>query len=220
MKLNKKRKGLTLIEISIVTAVLSFLLIGIFKTYNDVLKITKETDPKNSAPRKDVFYALENIRSTLAQTFYLQGHKRLIFIGKQSESPTGGRADQVIFAANHANSEDTGSPAIREVSFFLKPMNPNPKPFGDREPQFYHLIRREDEMVDMDPLNGGTEHVLLSYVKNLQFKYSQRGDKWEDKWDTVDFKKIPKLIRVEIIVLIGNDEYKYETLAYPGLFFK
>jgi general secretion pathway protein J len=220
MKLQKFRRGLTLIELAIVTAVISFLLIGIFKTYTDVSRLAKESDPKNSAPRREVFYAIENMRSTLAQVFYLQGQKRLLFIGKNSESPTGGRADMVSFAANHANSEDTGSPSVREVSFFLKPMNPNPKPFQTSEPQFYHLIRREDEMVDNDPLNGGTEHILLSYVKNLQFKYSQRGDKWEDKWDTADFKKIPKLIRIEIIVLIGNDEYKYEMLSYPGLFFK
>lgn len=219
MKIRKIKKGMTLVELSLVTAILATILVGIFSTYYYALKITKESDPRGTAPRKDVFFALENLRSTFAQTYYLQGHKRLIFIGKDSNT-TSGRADTVVFAANHVNSEETGTPSVREVAFFLKPMNPNPKPFADRDTQFFNLVRREDEMVDMDPLNGGTEHVILSYVKSFQLKYSQRGDKWEDKWDTNDLKKIPKLIRIEIIVLIGTDEFKYETLSYPGFFFK
>ena len=86
--------------------------------------------------------------------------------------------------------------------------------------EYYYLMSREDEMVDADPRHGGTEHMILSHVRSFQLKYSQRGDKWQDDWSSADLKKIPKLIRIELIALVGDTELKYETLAYPGVFFK
>ncbi|MBK8399301.1 MAG: prepilin-type N-terminal cleavage/methylation domain-containing protein [Leptospiraceae bacterium] len=207
----KFRRGMTLIEISIVVAILGVIFSGIFGAYYTALKISRESDPKGGTSRKEIFFALENLRSTFSQTFYVQGHKRLIFEAK-NESTTNGRADTVTFAANHTNSEETGSPAIREVSYFLRQMC--------EDCEYYYLMRREDEMVDIDPRAGGTEHVILSYVKSFQLKYSQRGDKWQDDWNTDELKKIPKLIRIELIAIIGENEIKYETLAYPGIFFK
>lgn len=205
------RKGMTLIELAVVTAVLSVLLTGIFGTYYTALKIARDASPKNGTTRQNMFYALENIRSSFAQTFYVDGQKRLIFIGK-NESVTGKRLDKVVFAANHANSEETGTPGVREVSFFLKPM--------PDEQDLYLLIRREDEMVDMNPESGGVEHVLLEYVLSFQLKYSQRGDKWLDEWSSRDTKRVPKLIRIEIVALVGDVEMKYEALATPGLYYK
>jgi general secretion pathway protein J len=211
MKIYKSRKGMTLVELSIVTAILATILVGIFSSYYYALKVTKDSDPRGGTTRRDIFFALENLRTTFAQTYYIQGHKRLLFVGKNEVTPQG-RSDKVVFAANHPNSEETNTPSVREVSYFLKLM------CSDCE--YYYLIKREDEMVDTDPLNGGMEHILLSHVKSFQLKYSQRGDKWQDDWNTDDTKKIPKLIRIEIIALIGDSEVKYETLSYPGFFFK
>ncbi|MBP9886451.1 MAG: prepilin-type N-terminal cleavage/methylation domain-containing protein [Leptospiraceae bacterium] len=205
------RRGMTLIELSIVVAILGVIFSGIFGAYYAALKISRDSDPRGGTTRKEIFFALENLRSTFSQTFYVTGHKRLIFEAK-NETTSAGRADSVTFAANHTNSEETGSPAIREVSYFLRQM------CDDCE--YYYLMRREDEMVDADPRAGGTEHMILSHVKSFQLKYSQRGDKWQDEWSSADLKKIPKLIRIELIAVVGETELKYETLAYPGLFFK
>jgi len=202
---------MTLIELAVVTAVLSILLVGIFGTYYTALKISRDTNPKNGTTRQNILYALENVRSSLAQTFFIDGHRRLIFIGK-NETALGKRLDKVVFAANHVNAEETGTAGVREVSFFLKPM-PN-------ETEFYYLIRREDEMVDSSPESGGVEHILLDYVISFQLKYSQRGDKWIDEWNSKDTKRVPKLIRIEIVALVGENETKYEALAAPGLYYK
>ncbi|MBP7281369.1 MAG: prepilin-type N-terminal cleavage/methylation domain-containing protein [Leptospiraceae bacterium] len=207
----KFRRGMTLIELSIVVAILGVIFSGIFGAYYAALKISRDSDPRGGTTRKEIFFALENLRSTFSQTFYVQGHKRLIFEAK-NESTTNGRADTVTFAANHTNSEETGSPAIREVSYFLRQMC--------EDCEHYYLMRREDEMVDIDPRTGGTEHVILSHVKSFQLKYSQRGDKWQDEWSTLELQKIPKLIRIELVAIVGENEIKYETLAYPGIFFK
>lgn len=211
MKNSKFRKGLTLIELAIVTLVLSVILVGIFGTYHTTLKISRESSPQGGTTRKNILYALENVRASFSQAFYIEGHRRLIFIGKNEEI-AGQRLDKVVFAANHPNAEETGTPGIREVSFYTKPM-PN-------EPELYYLIRREDEMVDTNPEAGGVEHVLLEYVVSFQLKYSQRGDKWLDEWSSRDSKRVPKLIRIEIVALVGDTEMRYEALASPGLYYK
>ena len=115
------RRGMTLIELSIVVAILGVIFSGIFGAYYAALKISRDSDPRGGTTRKEIFFALENLRSTFSQTFYVTGHKRLIFEAK-NETTSAGRADSVTFAANHTNSEETGSPAIREVSYFLRQM--------------------------------------------------------------------------------------------------
>ncbi len=205
------RKGVNLIELAVVVMILGVLFTGIFGAYYAALKISQGSEMKGGAQRKDVFYALENLRSSFSQTFYLPGQRRLIFFAK-GEGGQNSRRDMVTFAANHPNSEETGTPAIREVSFFLKKM--------PSESDYYYLIRREDEMVDINPDKGGVEHVLLDYVKSFHMKYSLRGDKWQDDWDSKELQKVPKLIRIEFIVKVGKKESRFETLAYPGIYFK
>ncbi|HNH10006.1 MAG TPA: type II secretion system protein GspJ [Leptospiraceae bacterium] len=205
------RRGVTLIELAVVMAVLGVLFVGIFSAYHTSLKISRASDPKHGTSRQNIFFALENIRSTFAQIYLIEGQRRLVFIGK-NEGVQNQRLDRVVFAANHPNSEETGRPSVREVSFFLRPMKQNS--------EFYYLIRREDEMVDRDPESGGIEHILLDHVVSFQLKYSQRGDKWVDEWNSRDTKKIPKLIRIEIIALVGDTDMKYEALANPGMFYK
>jgi general secretion pathway protein J len=207
----QKRKGLTLVELAIVVALLGVIFTGIFSTYYAAIKISRGSSPKHGTSRQSIFYALENIRSTFSQAYYIEGHKRLIFVGKQ-EGVQGQRLDRVVFAAVHPNAEETGTPAVREVGFFVKPMSQNS--------EYYYLLRREDEMVDANPTTGGIDHVLLDHVVSFQLKYSHRGDKWLDDWNTLDTKKIPRLIRIEIVALVGDTEMKYESLAYPGLYYK
>ncbi|MEM7181832.1 MAG: type II secretion system protein GspJ [Spirochaetota bacterium] len=211
------RKGTNLVELAIVVMILGTMFVGIFACYYTALKISKNSAPKIGSSKKDVLYAVENVRKTLTQTFYNTNAKQLVFKGKGS-GVGGERSDRLVLAAHHSGSEDIGSPAIREVEFFLREMTEEIEIPGAGK--YYTLVRREDEMVDNLPLRGGTEHVLLEYVKSFQLKYSTRGIKWLDEWDAKLTKSVPKLIRIEIIALIGKKEVKYETLAFPGLYFK
>jgi general secretion pathway protein J len=156
---------------------------------------------------------MENIRSTLTRAYFIDNQRRILFVGKQ-EGALGTRNDRIVFATANPNSEEEGQSSIREVSFYLKLM-PGAKLEG-----LSYLIRREDEMVDSFPTQGGVEHILLENVKSFQIKYSERGDKWVDDWNSRTTKKIPRLIRFEIISLVGNAFVKYESLAHPGILFK
>ncbi len=206
------RKGLTLIELTIVIAILSVLFTGIFTAFFMALKISREADPPGGSTRKDVLQTIDNIRIALARTFYFENQRRLVFIGK-NEGTIGERKDRIVFAQASPNSEEAGIPSVRETSFYLKKMENS-----DRD--LFYLVRREDDMVDDFPLTGGVEHILLENVKSFQLKYSERGDRWLDEWNSLTNKKIPKLVRIEIIALVGKRYLKYESLAHPGILFK
>ncbi|TGK35016.1 prepilin-type N-terminal cleavage/methylation domain-containing protein [Leptospira gomenensis] len=205
------RAGFTLIEISVVVMLLGVIFTGIFSTYYTSLRISRESSSPGGAAKRDILLTMENIRSTISMSFFHQTQRRLIFVGK-NDGRAGERKDRLDFAATHPNSEETSMPEVREVSFYLKPMQ--------EDPNYNVLIRREDEMVDRYPKSGGTEYVLLNYVKSFQLKYSRTGAKWEDEWDSKLTKVLPRLIRIELIVNSGKKEVRYETLAFPGILFK
>ncbi|MCB1192081.1 MAG: prepilin-type N-terminal cleavage/methylation domain-containing protein [Leptospiraceae bacterium] len=211
--MQKFRRGLNLVEIAVVIMILGVVFTGIFGAYFTALKITKESDPRNGTTRNDILFAIENIRSAFSQTFFMTGpaHKRLIFKGK-TDHDSDCRTDRVVFAANHSNGEETGQPAIREVAFYLRKMN--------SDSNYYKLIRREDEMVDVNPLSGGTEHIMLDHVRCFELKYSRIGNDWSDDWDSTKTKKVPTLVRIKLVALVGNTEVKYESLAFIGLYTK
>lgn len=207
---SKLRRGLTLVELAIVVLMLGVIFTGIFGAYYIAWQITRP-DPGGGVNQQSILFAMDNVRSTFSQTFFIPNNKRLVFISK-TIGVKGEKRDHVVFAANHPNSDETGSPAVREVAFYLKSMSGTSP--------YYSLIRREDEMVDAFPLKGGTEHVLLDYVKSFQLMYSSKADEWEEEWDSRKTQKIPRLIRIEIIAMVGKKEVKYEGLCFPGIYNK
>ncbi|MCZ8342879.1 MAG: prepilin-type N-terminal cleavage/methylation domain-containing protein [Leptospira sp.] len=211
--LPKQSQGFTLVEISIVVMILAVLFTGLFSVFYTANKIARKGSNKKGANRKDILYAMENIRTTLTRAYFIDNQRRVLFVGKQEGAP-GTRNDRIVFATANPNAEDEGQSSIREVSFYLKPM-PDSKMEG-----MHYLIRREDEMIDNFPTQGGVEHILIENVKSFQLKYSERGDKWVDDWNSRNTKKIPRLIRFEIISLVGSSFVKYESLAHPGILFK
>jgi general secretion pathway protein J len=207
------RKGFTLIEISIVVMVLGSIFSGIFMVFYTSNNIARKGASEKGANRKEILYAIENIRSSIARTYFIDNQRRVLFVGK-AEGASGERNDRIVFCSSNPNAEEEDSASVREVSFYLRKME---KP---KRPGLYYLIRREDEMVDNFPTQGGIEHILLENVKSFQLKYSERGDKWAEDWNSRTTKKIPRLVRIEIISLVGNAFLKYESLAHPVILFK
>lgn len=222
-KLPRSRKGrraaFTLIELAIVAALLGSLLVMVFGTYTAILKVTRDNIRSEGADREKAIAAVENIRSSLSMAFYFQTEKRLVFVSRRDRKSEDGKKRPgestndhfIVFAAVHPNSEETALPEVREVEYFLRKMDGS---------DYYKLIRREDEIVDKYPFAGGQEYELLDNVKNLSFKFSRTGSKWEEEWDSRETKNIPRLIRIELIANLGNQERRFETLAFPGMLLK
>ncbi|EPG67278.1 type II secretion system protein GspJ [Leptospira wolffii] len=218
-KFRSRRSGFTLLELSIVAALLGSLLVMVFGTYTAILRVTRDNIRSEGADREKAISAVENIRSSLSMAFYFQTEKRLVFVSKRDRKSEDGKKHPgestndhfIVFAAIHPNSEETALPEVREVEYFLQKMEGS---------DLYKLVRREDEIVDKFPFSGGQEYVLLENVKNLSFKFSRTGSKWEEEWDSRETKNIPRLIRIELIANLGNEERRFETLAFPGMLLK
>ena len=212
MNFKPYRKGVTLIELSVVILILSVMFTAIFATYYTSITITKKIRPADGEDKIRVLSTLEIIRQTIVNTFYLEGEKRLIFLG-QGSMTSSDRSDRIDFAAAHPEAFITMTPEVREVSFYLKP------DLSGNSDEFL-LIKREDEMVDDDPLQGGIEHVLLKHVTGFRLDYSEDATRWLDQWDTRKKNKLPRLVKISISVNSEGDNRKYETLAFPGIYFK
>ena len=204
------RAGFTLVELSIAILVLSILFTIMFGIYFGIQRIITQSSPSALA-RKDTLLALEMMRSSINQTYFHRDLERLVFVGKR----VGGgqsRQDRLTFAAVHPGAEALGTPAVREVSFYLE---------EERDTEYsettYTLVRREDQLVDKDPGEGGAHYRVLKHVVGLQLKYSLSGRDWRDEWNSKETRRVPRLIQIQLRVKIGNRTQKFETLAYTGL---
>lgn len=205
------RKGVTLIELAIVIMVLSVIFVGMFSMYFTSITITNTVSPQKGNTQIQTLATIENIRSTIANTYFLTGHKKLIFIGEGIAGSGNTRSDKLVFASSQPNSTITLTPEVREVAFYLK---------NNINDDDFILIKREDEMVDDDPRKGGIENHMLNFVKSFKLEYSENGQKWVDEWDSIKRQKLPRLIKIEIIVITEGKVKTYETLAFPGLYIK
>ncbi len=177
-------------------------------------EITTLASPSSQA-KADGFLALENMRASLDQTFFQRDIKRLVFLGKRGG---GGetRSDILTFACVHPNADAMGVPAVREVSYYLEP-DPDVDP---GEGKSYILIRREDEMIDEQPGQGGNHYPLVGGVVARKFRYSLNGKDWKDEWDSSKIRRIPRMIQIQMRDRAGNRIMRFETMSRPGLYIR
>ncbi len=203
----QSRLGFSLVELSIVILVLSILFTVMFGVFFGAAKITSMSSPSTQA-RQQALLTLEMMRSSINQTFYNRDIERLVFFGKE----VGGgetRKDRLTFACVNSGADALGVPAVREVSFYVKE-----DPGGETGT----LYRREDQMVDKKPGEGGSHYPVLKNVVSLKFRYTLTGREWKESWNSKEVRRIPRLVQIQIRVKIGDRTQKFETLAYPGLY--
>lgn len=201
---------MTLLEMSIVILLVGFLFFMFFAVIFGLTRVTSLASPESRIKAR-AFLALENVRSSIDQTYFHRDVKQLWFLGDEGGSGED-RADRLTFACVHANADDLGVAAVREVSFYLE---------EDRSASktSYVLFRREDELVDEKPGTGGRHYELMRNVVSLRFRYSLNGRDWRDDWDSTKLRRIPRMVEVRIqIEGPGGNRTLYETVAQPGLY--
>ncbi|MBI3395199.1 MAG: prepilin-type N-terminal cleavage/methylation domain-containing protein [Spirochaetia bacterium] len=202
------RAGFTLVELSIVIVVMSVLFTLMFSVFFGVSQITKEATPSSRAKQKALL-ALEMMRSTVNQTYYNRDIDRLIFLGRQLGTGDT-RRDRLTLAAVHPHSDALGVPAVREVSFYVTESK-----VGEDTGT---LMRREDQLVDNKPGEGGAHYPVMDNVVSLQFRYSLSGKEWKESWSSKEMRRVPRLVHIIMRVKIGQKTHRFETLAAPGLY--
>ena len=199
------RSGFTLAELAIVILILSILLLIVFSVVGGIIRISTQTSPLRETKRQ-AFFALQNLKSSIDQSYYMSTSRRLWFVGRK-DGVEGARKDRLTFAAVHPGAEDIGAPAVREVSYYLR----------DQEGKNYTLIRREDELVDSEAGKGGAHYEILRNVTSLQLRYSDKTLDWLDSWDTRKKRRLPHLVQIELRIEASGKEYAFQALSRPGM---
>ncbi len=200
------RSGMSLVELALVILILGLLLTVVFGVVNGIVNISTQSSPSREAKRQ-AFFVLQNIKSSIDQAYYRYGHKRIWFVGKK-DGFEGGRRDRLTFCAVHPGSEVIGAAAVREVSFYLK---------EEHEDGSYTLTRREDLLVDENPGKGGPHYPLLKNVSSFELQYSLDNKDWLDEWDSRKRQRLPLGVLVSFTILLGEREYTFKAFASPGL---
>lgn len=198
-----------MVEMAIVILLLSILFTVLFGAYYATGRIARESSPRSQA-RARALLALNLVQSSLNQAFFIENVRGLVFVGRHRGN-TGKESDLVTFATVIAGSESTGTPAVREVSYYIK------RPKEDSSGPGI-LMRREDQSIDQDPYKGGFHFRVLDDVQAFHLTYSMNGKDWVETWNSADSHKFPRLIRVELVVGKPGRTERFETLASPGLY--
>ncbi|MCB1169911.1 MAG: prepilin-type N-terminal cleavage/methylation domain-containing protein [Leptospiraceae bacterium] len=223
---SRSRRGLTLVELSMVVLIMGILFAVMFGVFFRASEIVREGSPP-SETRQRAMLALESMRTAINNTYYMADIERLIFYGK-SVVKGDGHMDRLTLASVVPGAEESGTPEVREVSFYLaepeRPQNAEnaeenqPGQQRSREEKGYTLYRREDQHVDEKPGEGGAHYPLADHVLSLRFRYSYNAKTWYDEWNTKKTSPLPRLIQIQMVIQVGGRKERLETLASPGLY--
>jgi type II secretory pathway pseudopilin PulG len=210
---SRSRAGLTLVELAMVILIMGVLFAMMFGVFFRASEIAREGSPPAEA-RQRAMLALENMRTAINNTYYMADIERLVFYGNSKRTGTGSM-DELTFASVVPGAEESGTPEVREVSFYLAAPDE-----GSAAQDGYILYRREDQHVDEYPGKGGAHYPMAEGILSLNFKYSYNAKTWYDDegWNTKKNAALPRLVQIEMIVKVGNAKERLETLASPGLY--
>ena len=179
-----REQGFTLIEVLLALAIFS--MIGI-ATVRTIIQITNtkriafaDLDGYNSLRS-----AVSLIRFDLSQAFHILrpelGEESQAALDRGQQAPHtlfDGRKNELIFTSLSHRVYYSGLRECEqtEISYFLQR-----KP-GATKPS---LMKRESEILDADPYQGGPVYTILDNVDSLEFQYwDEKQARWQDKWNS------------------------------------
>jgi general secretion pathway protein J len=204
LRLRRRRRGFTLIEVVIsigILAAITSLLFGAFSA----LKRSKDGLSRVQDRQREGRLAMARITREL-QSAYLSAHMPLnqaLLVQKTVfKSERGTPADRVDFTAfaNRRLDKNAHVSDQCELSYFG---SPNPDGSGTTD-----LVRRVDTELDLEPTKGGKVEVLATDIDlfDLQYLDAQTGQ-WQESWDTTQTTgqadRLPLQVRI-ILVLNGG----------------
>lgn len=179
-----RQDGFTLIEVMLSLAI--FTVIGLATVRHiQQLQNTKKSSFEDLDMYNAVRASLSMMRYDLSQAFHIlyddlgdENKQALLRNQKVPHTMFDGRKSELVFTSlSHRNfypgrreSEQT------EISYFLHTRE------GQKLPS---LLKRESELIDEDPFQGGRVYTLLDGVKEMIFQYwNPKTQKWEDEWNS------------------------------------
>lgn len=195
----RPRRGFTLIEVLVAIGVMGMIAISIWAASSQTARtrtVVRESHDKSHQVR----VAFDSIARDLASAFLSLNRAQIepthdtVFIGEDH-----GEDDRVDFAAfaHQRRYFDAKESDQCEIGYFLAP--------DKEDPEKRNLVRREAPVLDLEPLEGGQQLVLVEDVESFDLQYYDLVmAEWQDAWDTTeatgDGSVLPFQVRVRLEV--------------------
>jgi len=200
----KNEKGFTLLEILIALVLLALLSGALYGTYFSVIR-GSEAARERTEPLRDVRVTLDLLRRELSAAYYAQDSERLHFIVEDRDlfGQPASILDFTAFTVPRSGSVPSSDVMIARY-----------RPVRDEEQQL--ILSREARDLYLDaktlpyPLTGPIEGFLVECYT---------GTEWVKSWDTRLNGRLPKAVRVTLLVK-GNDKDKpasFSAIVVPRL---
>lgn len=190
----KSKRQLTLIELLLAITIMAMVMSMIYGMLLSTLKARDQISAYTQANRLGP--TILNLITDDLSAMYFYSFKDSFFTGKRN-----GDLSSLHFITSIDSkipeSEDGVQSDICEVGYYCIP-NPENR-------DFLNLYRREDFFLDEEPLKGGTGVLLSSEIRSFLIEF-YNGSEWIEQWDHTQEKKLPKGIRVELVLKAPSTE--------------
>jgi general secretion pathway protein J len=195
--------GFTLLEVLLSMALFSIIALTTIKQIT-LIRNTKDTAFKEVDAYSNARAALDAMENDIRQAFHVLrpdlGQVAQQILSQNGQTPhtlfDGRKSELILTTLSHRNyfvgkreSEQT------ELSFFLQ---------GSRQSKYSTLLKRESEIIDDNPYEGGGTYTLLENVVSLEFQYfDPKTEKWQDTWNSdsgVYLDKFPPSVKIKLVV--------------------
>lgn len=199
------RRGFTLIEMVISTALMALILGGGYACLRSGIQSQALVDSRTEA-FQNARVALKLLSADLRNACPLSD--KYEFLGMNRELGTA-EADNLDFGTRNYAPQQPGEADFCEVSYYLRK--------AEKAPGRLDLYRRRDPSRDDEPLAGGTEELLVEGVQALRLEYYD-GFEWFDEWGDPEGKHknspnlagrsnlagLPEAVRITLSLAVGK----------------
>lgn len=201
----QNRRGFTLIEMVISTALMALILGGGYACLRSGIQSQALVDSRTEA-FQNARVALKLLSADLRSACQLSD--KYEFLGMNREIGTA-EADNLDFGTHNYTPQQSGEADFCEVSYYLRK--------AEKTPGRLDLYRRRDASRDDEPLAGGTEELLVEGVQALRLEYYD-GFQWFDEWGDPEGKHkgspnlagrsnlagLPEAVRITLSLAVGK----------------
>jgi general secretion pathway protein J len=210
----RSQAGMTLIEVLIALAMVSFMLIMAWSTTSSVAEAQRFFE--NVQERNhEIRVALSRMARDISSA-YISGNedksldnRRTLMVGKETSPVDELRFSSLGHMSLWANANESEQTLISYHAV------------RDREePGKTNLVRRESRRLSNEPWESEPAEVdlLLRDVERVAFEYfDPRDNEWQESWDSTgadaENNRLPERVRITVTVKNGDREVKYTTQA-------
>lgn len=196
--------GFTLLEVLIAVVLLGILAAALYGSYFTVLK-ARERSAEGTEARRELGNTLDLLRREIDAARYIAGDKRLRFVVEDRDS--------------------FGRPASNLELTTLAP--PAPLIAGYKESGIidvqYRMVEKEQQRLiltrrEQDLLLESTDvpsYPQMERISSFLVECSTDGTKWVKTWDTAQYSRLPKFVRITVQVVEEDKPVAFSVYASP-----